>query len=490
MATTLTGSVISTAFRNIIFTDKTSSGVGDIYYTDGSNNDVRLSTLTTALTLTAIPTFTSGIKLGSAGLIQDSSGNEAIHVTTTGSALSYLSVVPSATGNPVTLSSAGETNVGLTLDADGSGVVTSTPQLVATLGVKLGNNIIYNSEGTAALTLDTDEDLTIAGDLTVTGNEINSSGAKAITLSSDDVTVEGDLTVTGASSGTMTLGATADGTDRSIKFGHSTLASIIGIDDDQDVFAINTDAAFQATNDFEIAATGVITTGAALITGGSITIPDSANIGSASDTNAIAISADGTVTLTQNIVVSGVGTNTITGPSTFNGKVLLSGNSGNTPGVGITEATTCKSSVERVGTMIKTTIYLDLTGLRHTASGDILGNNGTSNPCHIGQITAAVNGTIVCGQMTCMEVPTASNVDIDLYTSTSGTEVEDTAISGIAGSTISINGGSQTLGKITPFVDDAGLPDANDYLYLTCVSASGDADYAIGKLLFEFWGTV
>ena len=117
MATTLTGSVISTAFRNIVFTDKTSSGVGDIYYTDGSNNDVRLSTLTSGMTFTAIPTFTAGIKLGSAGLIQDSGGNEAIHITTTGSAVNYLKVIPSATSNAVTLDvEGGDTNIGLTLD--------------------------------------------------------------------------------------------------------------------------------------------------------------------------------------------------------------------------------------------------------------------------------------------------------------------------------------------------------------------------------------
>jgi hypothetical protein len=39
--------------------------------------------------------------------------------------------------------------------------------------------------------------VTVAGDLTVTGNDINSSTAVALTLAGSDVTVAGDLTVTG-----------------------------------------------------------------------------------------------------------------------------------------------------------------------------------------------------------------------------------------------------------------------------------------------------
>ena len=38
---TLTNGVISTTYKSIIFTDKTSSGVGDIYYTNASDVDTR-----------------------------------------------------------------------------------------------------------------------------------------------------------------------------------------------------------------------------------------------------------------------------------------------------------------------------------------------------------------------------------------------------------------------------------------------------------------
>ena len=59
--------------------------------------------------------------------------------------------------------------------------------------------------------------------------------------------------------GNLVIGADSDGTDRTITFGHSTLKTTIGIDDDQDVFAINTDNAFEAGNDFEIDSSGNVT---------------------------------------------------------------------------------------------------------------------------------------------------------------------------------------------------------------------------------------
>ena len=58
-------------------------------------------------------------------------------------------------------------------------------------------------------------------------------------------------------------------------------------------------------------------------------------------------------------------------------------------GTGITTGTgtVYRSSVIREGGIIRTSIWIDLTGLRSTASGDIIGVDGTSNVCHIGQIT-------------------------------------------------------------------------------------------------------
>ena len=67
--------------------------------------------------------------------------------------------------------------------------------------------------------------------------------------------------------GDLGLGADADGTDRILTFGHSTLKSVIGIDDSADIFAINTDDAFEAANDLEIDTSGNVT-----ISNGTLTI--------------------------------------------------------------------------------------------------------------------------------------------------------------------------------------------------------------------------
>ena len=83
-----------------------------------------------------------------------------------------------------------------------------------------------------------------------------------------NITASGDLTVTGAD---ITIGADADGTDRNVVFGHSTLKTIMGIDDSADAFIINTDAAFDATlanNSLTIDASHNITVGGNLQVGG------------------------------------------------------------------------------------------------------------------------------------------------------------------------------------------------------------------------------
>ena len=59
----------------------------------------------------------------------------------------------------------------------------------------------------------------------------------------------------------------------------------------------------------------------------------------------------------------------------------------NFTGITTGTGTIYRSSVQRVGGIITTRILIDLTGLRSTGSGDIIGVNGTSLVCHIGQIT-------------------------------------------------------------------------------------------------------
>ncbi len=154
-------------------------------------------------------------------------------------------------------------------------------------------------------------------------------------------------------------------------------------------------------------------------------------------------------------------------------------------GTGITTGTGTiyRTSVQRSGGIITTRILIDLTGLRSTGSGDIIGVNGTALVCHIGQITAARNGTILTGSMECFEAPAGGDPDINIHSATEGTGVEDGAIADLT-ETLLVNAGDATLGSKVFF---SAVPAADQFLYLT-TGAATDADYTAGKLFIELMG--
>lgn len=78
--------------------------------------------------------------------IVDNNGNEVIEIDGVASAVNYLGVGNSATGNPVILVSRGDdTNVGLTIDAKGSGTIvlagTSTGGITLTTAVTAASSV-------------------------------------------------------------------------------------------------------------------------------------------------------------------------------------------------------------------------------------------------------------------------------------------------------------------------------------------------------------
>ena len=154
-------------------------------------------------------------------------------------------------------------------------------------------------------------------------------------------------------------------------------------------------------------------------------------------------------------------------------------------GTGITtgSGTIYRTAVQRVGGIITTRILIDLTGLRSTGGADIIGVNGTALVCHIGQITAARNGTILTGSMECFEAPAGGDPDINVHSATEGTGVEDGAIGDLT-ETLLVNAGDATLGSKVYFT---GVPAADQFLYLT-TGAATDADYSAGKLFIELMG--
>jgi hypothetical protein len=156
-----------------------------------------------------------------------------------------------------------------------------------------------------------------------------------------------------------------------------------------------------------------------------------------------------------------------------------------TKGDGFTgTGTLYKSSVMHQGDIIITRIFVDLTGTNcGGTAGDIIGDDGTSDPCHIGQITAAQNGTIFFGQMRCVETPAGGDTDIDLYAADEGTGVEDGAIGSLTETQI-VNGGTHTAGDVDLIV---AIPSADQYLYLVG-QGGGDATYTAGQFLIELYG--
>jgi len=153
-------------------------------------------------------------------------------------------------------------------------------------------------------------------------------------------------------------------------------------------------------------------------------------------------------------------------------------------GTGITAGTgtLVGTSYSVQGTVKVMRVLIDITGLNSGGTaGDIIGVDGTANPCYIAQIPSTF--TILGGRMTCLETPAGGDTDIDLYSATEGTGVEDQAITALTETQI-INAGTQSVGTVTYFAAD---PAANQYFYLVGQSTS-NATYTAGRFLIEVFG--
>lgn len=158
-----------------------------------------------------------------------------------------------------------------------------------------------------------------------------------------------------------------------------------------------------------------------------------------------------------------------------------------TAGTGITTgADNFASKVEKIGTLFKTTIVIDVDGLNSGANAnDVIGKADTAN-CSLGQITAARNGTIFAGRMTCIETPAGGDDDIDLWDAESGTLTEDTDIEDDAGDEDQLtDGGDLTAGTV---VSLTAYPTADRYLYLCAGTGDTNGTYTAGILVIELWG--
>ena len=174
------------------------------------------------------------------------------------------------------------------------------------------------------------------------------------------------------------------------------------------------------------------------------------------------------------------GTLVVTGITDLNGNTMSAG-TGITTGTGTVYA----GSAVKVGGVYSTSILMDLTGLASSGSGDIIGKAATANS-HIGQITAANNGTILTGQLNVYEAPAGGDPDIDLWYADEATGTEDAAITGLSNQVQVMNNGDLTAASIDYFTAGT-VPAADKYLYLV-TGAATDGNYSAGRILLEMWG--
>jgi len=157
----------------------------------------------------------------------------------------------------------------------------------------------------------------IAGGGSSGGSGGVSNHASLSGLESDDHDIYLLIDGSRAMTSVMIIGADSDGTDRSITWGHSTLKTIMGIDDSSDAFVINTDDAFDATlanNSFSIDANhnviiaGDVSVGADLtVTGGDIILGAVATSGTMTVVDSAASTAGNTLIIGGSDVTAGGG---------------------------------------------------------------------------------------------------------------------------------------------------------------------------------------
>lgn len=158
-----------------------------------------------------------------------------------------------------------------------------------------------------------------------------------------------------------------------------------------------------------------------------------------------------------------------------------------TQGSGVAAAETYASGITVTGGIKHTKIVVDLTGEVGSATDvDIIGDTGGAANAHFGQLTSALCGTIVGGQVTCLEVPAGGANDIDFYAATEGTGAQDALITSLTETALVTSGGAWTSGTSKGMT---GLPSAGQYLYIVNGAGAAGGTFSAGKFLIEFYGT-
>tara|TARA_R110002167_G_scaffold143294_1_gene332532 strand:+ start:370 stop:1002 length:633 start_codon:yes stop_codon:yes gene_type:complete len=157
-----------------------------------------------------------------------------------------------------------------------------------------------------------------------------------------------------------------------------------------------------------------------------------------------------------------------------------------TAAIYITQVERLKSNVSTNVNIVKTSIMIDLTGLNSGgAIHDIIGKDG-SGVAYIGQVTTANQGVVFGTTMECFETPAGGDPNINLYSATEGTGVEDTLVTDLT-ETLIIDGGDAAAGTRVANETGAATIAADQYLYLTSGAVTA-ATFTAGRLLITILG--
>ena len=190
-------------------------------------------------------------------------------------------------------------------------------------------------------------------------------------------------------------------------------------------------------------------------------------------------SENGFETITKNATTGVV---TVTSGSKMSAEAVGSAGIEGTAAIYVTQVERLKSDTDTNVNIVKTKIMIDLTGLRDGGTaGDIIGKDG-DGVAYIGQVTTVNQGTVFGVTMTCLETPAGGGTDIDLYSATEGTGVNDTAIGALTETQV-INAGAASAGTMVAGGDIV----ADQYLYLVG-QGTGHAAYTAGRFLIEITG--
>jgi hypothetical protein len=200
------------------------------------------------------------------------------------------------------------------------------------------------------------------------------------------------------------------------------------------------------------------------------------------DSNKVKLIPGGEGSTTEVEILDATTTQTITGTKTFSG--TLTSGAQLSRGAGVDTAESYATSVTREGGLIVTKIVVDLSTLIGSATDtDIIGESAAAS-CHWGQITAAVNGTIIGGRVTCLEVPAGGTADINFYSANESTGAQDALATSLTETVLIDAGGAWTSGATKGMTT---VPPANDYLYIANGAAAGGT-FSAGKFEIVLFG--